>query len=202
MTSLLLPKLSTADGTYPSCIDTEMFDDASLTASEDDRRDPPPTEDIPVDASASNFADWVSMVFRPTQLRTLWSDPSNAPSVFLSNAEARFVRQIHADLGDLPVRIRQSPAAELCRKFTHGVGLELANKPGNRVAAFEDEEDMITIVAHCQISKRQASFEFHADGITIGIVSIDERMHRTERKCRIHQIGPILGAIAWLIHRP
>ncbi len=201
MPSHLLQKPSIADWTYPAGTDTETLGDASQTVPEDYRREPSPTEDVPVDASASNFAVWVSTVFPPTQLRALPPDPPNAPGVFLSNAEVRFLRQIRDDLGDLGVRMRQSSAAELCKKFTDGVGLELANKPGTRAAVFEDEEDMITLVAHSHSSKRQVSFEFHADGITIGIVLIDERMQRTESKCRIHQIEHIGDTIAWLINR-
>jgi hypothetical protein len=202
MPNQLLLKPSNADGTCYGGTDTQPPDDAWPRVQEDYRRGPSNAEDVPADAAASNFAVWVSMVFLPTQLRTLPPDPANAPGVFLSNAEVRFLRQIRDDLGDLGVRMRQSSAAELCKKFTDGVGLELANKPGTRVAAFEDEQDMIALVAHCRPSKRQVSFEFHADGITIGIVSIDERMRRTEEECRIHQIEPIRGAIAWLIHRP
>lgn len=201
MPSQLLQKPSNADWTYAGT-DTQTTSDTSLTVQGNYRRGPTHSEDVSSDASASNFADWVAKSFRPTQQRTLSSDPSNAPGVFLSNAEERFIRQIRVDLGDLDIRMRQSSAAELCKRFTDGVGLELANKPGTRVAVFEDEADMITLVAHSHSSKRQVSFEFHADGATIGIVSIDERMQRTERKCRIHQIEPIGNAIAWLITRP
>ncbi len=202
MPSQLLQKPSIAGWTYSAGTDTETLGDASLTVPKDYRREPSLAENVPVDAAASNCAVWVSTAFCPPQLKTLPSDLPNAPGVFLSNAEVRFLRQIRDDLGDLGVRMRQSSAADLCKKFTDGVGLELANQPGTRVAVFEDEEDMITLVAHSHSLKRQVSFEFHADGTTIGIVSIDERMQRTERECRIHQIERIRGAIAWLIHRP
>lgn len=203
MPSQLSLKPNTAeDWTYHGGVDTQDLYVAPLTVSENYCQSGLRAEDEPADAAASNFAVWVFTTFRPPQLRTLSSDQPSAPGVFLSNAEVRFGRQIRGDLGDLGDRMRQSSAAELCKKFADGVGLELASKPGTRVAAFEDEQDMITLVAHCRPSKRQVSFEFHADGTTIGIVSIDERMHRTEGKYRIHQIEPIREAIAWLIHRP
>ncbi len=201
MSNQLLLKPSNADGTCLGGTDTQPPEDAWPTVQENYRRRPSNTEDVPADASASNFAVWVEEFFPSTQQRTLTLDPPNASGVFLSNAEVCFLRQIHDDLYDLDIRIRQSSAAELCKKFTDGVGLELANKPGTRVAVFEDEEDMITLVAHSRSSKRQVSFEFHADGTTIGIVSIDERMQRTEEQCRIHQIGSIGARIAWLINR-
>ena len=179
----------------------QLVSDASLTVSKAGAWRRPRAQDPPAGAAASNFAVWVSTIFRLTELKTVPSDPPVAAGFFLNSHEVRFVRQIREDLGELGDPMRDSAAAELCRKFAEGVGLELANKPGIRVAAFADENDMITLVAHYRPAKRQASFEFHADGKTVSIVSIDEQMHRAEQLCGVSHVETIRNVIAWLINR-
>ena len=150
---------------------------------------------VPTALSASNPAECVAYAFPPAKMVLVvesWSES------FLSPSEADFARTLREGLAELPEPIRESAAAKLCRRFGDGTGLTLAQQPDTRVAVFEDEDGMVTLVAHHRPKRRQVSFEFHTDGRTIGIVSIDEHMQRTERECTLGEAEVLRNAIAWL----
>jgi len=139
-------------------------------------------------------ARWGVSVIAPISF--IAGDPESG-GLFLSLAEA-FIRQVREDLDKLPASVRSSYPAELCRRIAEVVGTALAYVPQARCAAFGDEEDGVTLVAHSRASKRQVSFEFGARGDTITIISIDEEMCRTERECRTSHVLTLGNAIAWL----
>ncbi len=125
------------------------------------------------------------------------SDPESG-RLFLSLDEAAFIRLVQKDLDDMPVSVRSSHPAELCRRFAEGVGMALAYVPLARCAVFGDEEDGVTLVAHSRASMRQVSFEFRPDQDSIHIISIDEEMRRYERPCGITKVQILSQVIAWL----
>lgn len=148
--------------------------------------------------SDSNVADWVATTFyHVRKVQEVELDPDSA-RIFLSPLEAQFLTQIRKDLAELSEPARSSPGAELCRRFTEGVGITLAFVPRARCAVFGDEEDGVELVAHSRASMRQVSFEFGDADDTINIVLIDEEMRRSESKCRINHVLQLKNAIAWL----
>ncbi|MHC4696880.1 MAG: hypothetical protein ACYTFA_09070 [Planctomycetota bacterium] len=161
---------------------------------------PVPKELVPpVPLSAATAADWVAATFLDTAVFVpSVIDDSELGGMFLSRAEAEFVRQIRNDLDELSESIRSSHSVELCRQFVEGVSMALANDPEARCAVFGDEEDGVTLVAHSRASRRQVSFEFGLEGDSISIVSIDEEMRRSERACGIDKVRTLREAIAWL----
>ncbi len=150
---------------------------------------------LPSPLSASNPAEWVACAFPPTKIFLVgeaWNES------FLSPSEAEFARNLREDLDELPEPIRESTAAKLCLQFADGIGLALARQADTRVAVFEDEDGMVTLVAHLRPNRRQVSFEFHTDGRSIGVVSIDEHMQRKEQECSLGEVETLRNAIAWL----
>jgi hypothetical protein len=148
--------------------------------------------------SDSNVAHWVETVYCNVAGRQEVKASPDICKFFVPDFEAEFLTQIGKDLDDLPASIRSSPGAEHCRRFTEGVGLALASIPRVRCAAFGDEKDSVTLLAHSRASMRQVSFEFKRDENSISIISIDEEMHRFERACSIDKTRTLAEAIAWL----
>lgn len=186
------------DGVQPSRLHFQVADDASHNPLEARRRRPRTAAESSAGASASNFAVWISTYYPATEPETLSSGPVHSCGVFLNSAEVRFIRQIREDLRGADNSIRRSPAIDLCQKLAQGVLLELANEPGLRVAAFADEDQTATLVAHSRSMQRQVSFEFDADGCSISIVSIDEQMRREELRCELGDLETIRKQIGWL----
>lgn len=174
--------------------------DASRTAPEPARAQRPTQLRFVQGLSASNFAVWVSTSFPATEPMTISLNPPMASDVFLNSVETQFLSQIRADLDELGESLRESAAARLCRQFAEDVGLALPNMPGVRSAVFPDDQG-VTLLAHCRPTRRQISFEFHADGRTITVVSIDERMHRAVRPHTIGSMELLRNEIAWLANR-
>ncbi len=146
----------------------------------------------------SQEAAWVAETFRPTVCISSAAGDPESGGLFVSERVAAFLRQMRNDLAELREPVRSSPGAELCYRFTESVGMALAFVPQARCAVFGDEEDGVELVAHSRASKRQVSFEFPHEGDMIKIVSIDEDMRRSERKCRIDHARTLGEAIAWL----
>ncbi len=150
-----------------------------------------PVADTLSDATDS---DWVTGTFKS---RSLAAEASR-PGIFLQEREVRFLTQVGEDLDELNEPARSSASAKLCRRFAEDVGIGLANIPRARWAVFGDGEDGVALVAHARASMRQVSFEFGGDDNTINVVSIDEQMHRFERRCGIDKVMTLAESIAWL----
>jgi len=148
--------------------------------------------------SDSNAAQWVERNFFKLRYQQEVGPSPDFGKMFPSDSEARFIGQMWRDLDELTESVRLSPVAELCRRFVEGVGTALALVPRVRCAVFGDEEDGVTLVAHSRDSMRQVSFEFKAEVNSINVVSIDEQMHRFERRCSIDKVKTLAEAIAWL----
>lgn len=152
--------------------------------------DPLTTSD-PADRVPSGFP-WVEQ-----NERTMTPPPESA-GVFLSPSEAAFLQQIYEDLDGMPIAVRRSSGAQLCRRFAEGVGIGLARSHATRCAVFGDEEDGVTLLAHSRASSREVSFEFGIDEPAILIVSIDEDMRLSRRACGMDKVRTLAEAVAWL----
>lgn len=160
-------------------------------------------QDLSASESAYHLTDWIKEAFPLVVSATIFAESAFDQKIFLSGTQVRFIHNVREDLDQYDEAVQRSLAAQLCLKFAEGLGLELANHPRIRVAAFADEEEhTVTLVAHHRAGKRQTSFEFQGDGRTIDIIRIDEQMERSEQRCELRHSQPLREAIAWLSCSP
>jgi len=172
---------------------------SATNAGTDDRKPPQvptPSGSIgtPSDCNTTLLVD----IMFPSVIDMSMAPERESAEIFLSEEEGQFLEWVRNDLAELSEPVRSSPGAELCRRFAEGVGMALAFVPRARCAVFGDEEDGVELVAHSRASMRQVSFEFRPEDNSVKIVSIDEKMRRSERKCRIDHARTLAEAIAWL----
>jgi len=151
----------------------------------------------PTGLSGSNFAD------SEYPFEMLAHGPEVEPQEkgpFLDEAEARFLREIDADVIAISDHVN-GESLKLLRGFSEGVGLSLARHSDTRCAVFAEEDHSVTLLAHCRQTRRQVSFEFKPDGMTVEIIQIDEALTRSLSQCKLRHTFTLGNAIAWLKRR-
>lgn len=150
------------------------------------------------DLCDSTTALWVATTY-DVQVHSVVQSQGEG-NVFLSPSQA-FLEQIKEEIEQLPPRLAASDAAALLREFVNGPGRMVGTIKDSRWAIFDDEEDGLTLLVHSGRAKRQLSIEFDLDGRTIRLISIDEKMQRSQLVCNIEHVRTLGKRIAWLSAR-
>ena len=67
-----------------------------------------------------------------------------------------------------------------------------------RWAIYQESVERFCVVLHSYQNKRQVTFELGAYTASMGIVRIDESMHRTKEVCSFDNVQQMTEAIEWL----